>query len=265
MIDFKRTSLAAAVSVAVLASACDSAGPELTNAGRISVSIQLDAAAAKTATGPIEIEGSNGTLSITDIRFILDGVALEVQSAESEGPEIIEIDPVFVDVPLDLSELELLVAQVPLGSYSGLQFAIDNVAADDDDDDPDADAAMADEIREVFADWPDAASVVFVGMFEPNDGSDARPFTIYVGAKITVDLVLDPPVHLTEEHVEKALKIVMNPLDWIPDWVPEYEGPVFDPSPYDYGNTGDVIPFVLSIADGFEVCYDEHCHVLDHD
>lgn len=265
MIDFKRTSLAAAISVAVLASACDSTGPELTNAGQISVSIQLDAAAAKTANGPIEIEGSNGTLSITDVRFILDGVALEVQSAESEEPETIEIDPVFVDVPLDLSEFELLVAQVPLGSYSGLQFAIDNVASDDDDDDPATDAAMADVVREVFADWPDEASVVFVGMFEPNDGSDARPFTIYVGAKVTVDLVLDPPVHLTEEHVEKALKIVMNPFDWIPDWVPEHEGPVFDPSPFDYGSTGDVIPFVLSIGDAFEVCHDEHCHVLDHD
>jgi hypothetical protein len=226
---------------------CDGNTTNLESTAPVSVRLELTGvgAAKAAADEPLELVGDDGTLSISDVRFILDSFSLAVSQdvCEESGCPPIEAGPVFVDVPLDLESLELFVAEVPLGSYSALEFAITGLGSED--------ASLAAAIHNDFPNWPDAASAVVVGSFAPLDGSPARPFTIYIGADVDVSLRVDPPFELTEEHVEKALTLGLDVLSWLPD-IPHN----IDISGYDYDTTGEVIPFVLELDKAFSVKHD---------
>ncbi len=196
---------------------------------------------------PISLTGTNGTLTISDVRFLLDEFELDV--ADDDVAEDVHVGPLFVNVPLDAGFAELLEADVPLGSYASIGIEIEALDFDSSSDDHAADSVLAALVRSEFPDWPDAASIVIVGAFAPADGGDIRPFTIYIAADVEVELDFEPALEIAESHVEKLVTLVMDPLAWIPvlpDVVP-------DLSPYDYSTSGDVYPFVLDIDNGFSV------------
>jgi hypothetical protein len=227
---------------------CDGTSTNLESTAPVSVRLELTGAGASKASAdePLVLVGEDGTLSISDVRFILDSFSLAVshEGCEESGCAPIEAGPVFVDVPLDLESLELFVAEVPLGSYSSLEFAIAGLGPED--------ASLATEIRNQFPNWPDEASVAVMGSFAPVDASPVRPFTIYIGADVDVSLQVNPPFELTEEHVEKALTLGVDVLSWLPTEVPHN----IDISGYDYDTTGEVIPFAFELDKAFTVSHD---------
>lgn len=224
------------VAAAIALSGCDATETKLADTAPVSVRLALTGggAAKASADGPIVLAGTDGTLSVTDVRFILDGFSLA-----GSGP--IEAGPIFVDVPLDLESLELFVAEVPLGSYSAVSFQINGLGTDEDD--------LAAQVRTDFPDWPDEASVAIVGSFAPADASPVRPFTIYIGADVDVSVSVDPPFELEEEHVEKVLTLGVDLLEWLPEEI-DHD---LDISGYDYGMTGEVIPFAFELDQAFTI------------
>ena len=260
---FRFVSILVIGAATLLGAGCDSASLSDGDLATVAIGVELtssSSALGKTADGPIVLPGTNGTLTITDVRFILDEFELEASdgacssedsTATASGHDCAEITigPVFVDVPLGLDQVELLAAQVPLGVYERFGFEIDNVESEDRDDDSQADSLLAIAIRDEFPDWPDEASVVVVGSFAPQDGSGARPFTIYIGAEIEVELDLNPPLELSDAAVDRALTIGLDVLSWLP----VIQGNVPDLSAYDYGTTGHVIPFEIEIENGFDI------------
>ena len=248
---FRFGTLLIIASLSLWGAACDSSPLADTETASVAFSIEANvpsAAAGKAKSAPpISLTGSNGTLTISDVRFLLDGLQLDV--ADDDVAEDVEVGPLFVDVPLDAGIVELLETDVPLGSYTGIEVEIEGLDFDESSDDYAADSVLAALVRSEFPDWPDEASVVVVGAFAPAGGGDVRPFTIYVAADVEVELEFDPAFEIAEAHVEKLVTLVTDPLAWLPalpDLVP-------DLSPYDYSVSGDVYPFVFDIDNGFSV------------
>ncbi len=241
---FRLASLLVVVAMTSWLSGCDSA--TLLDADRATVSIGVELLSTAPKSGGVasdsslSITGDNGTLTITDVRFVLDRFELTAEAGSSD----LEIGPLFVDVPLSIGEVELVAASVPLGSYDEFGFEIDDLS-----DGGAADSLLGVAIRSEFPDWPSEASVAVVGSFTPAGGGSVRPFTIYIGADIDVELDLDPILELADAAIETALTIGVDPTRWLPI----IQGDVPDLSPYDYGQSGSVIPIELSISDGFEI------------
>lgn len=241
---FRLASLLVAVAVTTWFSGCDSATLLEADRATVAIAVELLDTAPKSgsvaADSALSITGDNGTLTINDVRFVLDSFKLETAGDSAD----LEIGPLFVDVPLTIGQVELIAASVPLGSYEEFEFEIDDLS-----DDSDADSLLGIAIRSEFPDWPSEASVAVVGSFTPTGGGATRPFTIYIGADIEVELELDPLFDLVDSTIEKALTIGVDPTRWLPI----LQGNVPDLSPFDYGLTGAVIPIELSISDGFEI------------
>lgn len=248
---FRFGTLLIIASLSLWGAACDSSpladGEMATVAFGIEANVVGMAAGKAKSAPPISVTGTNGTLTISDVRFLLDGFELDV--ANDDVAEDVEVGPLFVDVPLDAGVLELLETDVPLGSYTGIEVEIEALDLDESSDDYAADSVLAALVRSEFPDWPDEASVVVVGAFSPAGGGDARSFTIYIAADIEIELEFDPALEIAEAHVDKLVTLAMDPLAWLPalpDLVP-------DLSPFDYSTSGDVYPFVLDIENGFSV------------
>lgn len=198
------------------------------------------------AETPLTIEGEEGDLVITDFRFVLTklrfstGEPGEFRGGPKRNPQWLRNE--FVDVPLDISEEEALgmLQDLPEGTYTSVDVKIDEDAIDDDDD-AGADA-LRDEILAAYPDWPEEASMVAVGRFEPNTG-DSRPFTVYLDAEVRVHLELDPPL-VIEEGTEPTVTV-----DFDPELLFQQLGePSLDLSRFD----GQTVEIEVNVKDSFE-------------
>ncbi len=270
MKSFANLGIPSIVLMVALVAGCDSTS--VLEQGTAPVTIFLDVVAPSSSvsgkssgTDNLVLSGNNGTLTITELRFILDEFELEMTdgacadsaSTQGENDDVeegehaddecaeFEVGPLFVTAPLTDVGIELLATQIPLGEYKKIEFEIDDLDLDDDED-ASPNTRLIDEVRGFFPDWPDDASIVLVGEFAPSDSSVARPFTVYLGAEIEMEFDLDPPLAVTSEGVSEALTIALDPIRWISligDDVP-------DLSAYDYGRTGTVIEFELELGSG---------------
>lgn len=287
-----------AISLVVGLGACESStGPE----GVATVSIAFRAASvggpaeqaapgANLATGPssvaLELLGSNGTLSLDEIAFIVAEFELEqVESAcpgpqdaaglvrssageddedddagegddddedgdddEDDGCEELEAPPSFVQLALDGAAELAVTRTVAPGVYREVEFEIEDLEVDDGDDRGSV-ADLFDEIRALFPDWPEEASMLVSGTFTPTDGSPT-PFRVFFEAEIEIEREFDPPLDLTAGE-EAALTIVVDPAAFflLPD------GTVLDLSQFH----GQVVEFEAEMEDGFtNVELDDH-------
>jgi len=184
--------------------------------------------------GPLAVTGTNGTLSITAIhvvvsKFKLRGVhdqpctgsagSTDDNGTDDAGECEFQAGPLFLDLPLDGSQLTAATGTVPPGTFDRVRFRVRNLDLDDDDDD-DADdddaaerarvTALFGQIRSRFPDWPAKASMRVTGTFTPTGGA-ARPFTAYLRAEVRLELPISPPLVVTEGSSTGEVSILLDP------------------------------------------------------
>ena len=266
-----------------LATGCDSSSGEGANPVSVRFATMPGAAAlGKTAADEIVIAGTNGKLTITDVRFIVSKFKLEDESLacehgdegeddrggrrgdddrrdghddDDDGCGEFESDPFFVDLPLTTGTVSVATTAIPAGSYSKLEFRIKDInldASDRDDDDErgddsaDDDAALravAAEVRAAFPQWPRDASLVVTGTFLPAGSTTARPFTSFFEAEVRVERRLVPPLTVDGP---TTLTLDVDPRAWF-----LASGAALDLSAFDYARTGRVVEFKTRVRDGF--------------
>lgn len=248
-------------------SGCDAAGPEadgaLTARFALAPDAQTGSAAARLAADALVIEGANGRLELTDIRFVVDKLKFERDDAACESAEAgdaadaddceeVEAPPFFLALPLDGTAVDVGTGRLVPGLYEEFEFEVEDLDLDDEPDDEDADdddaeyGALAEAVRAEFPAWPDGASAVFVGSFVPADGGAARPFTAFVDAEVEVEMEFEPPVEVGED-AGGAFTVEIDPAAWFAS----ASGDVLDLSAYDAGSGRDLLELEAKLKDGF--------------
>jgi hypothetical protein len=167
---------------------------------------------------PLVVAGTNGTLTITDIRLVVaefeldgdDDVNRCGQNGGVDDCEDFNAGPMFVDLPLAGGPVSVGSGEVTAGVYDEVEFEVEDL--DDDEENP-AEAARIAALRQQilaqFPDWPRDASMLVVGTFTPAGGS-ARPFRAFIEAEIEIELGLNPPLTVNEG-ATGSLDVTLDP------------------------------------------------------
>lgn len=257
-----------AVVAGLLLSGCDST-TNVNNPSQSDITLQFTTGSSSSAnaaysnqvqqTGDmLEVEGSNGTLVIHDIRFIVedfeleraDGACEDAEDAEDGDDECeeFESDPFFVDLPLQEDTLNLDTTPIEAGLYEGLEFEIDDLDLDEEDEeDQNAKEQLAEQVRQEFPDWPDEVSMVIIGDFNSSDGGTTS-FKTFAEAEIEIEMEFNPPLEVGDNADTKLINVNITPKNWFL----REDGTVVDLSEYDYESTGKILEFEKEMEDGFD-------------
>jgi len=233
-------SVALAAAPLALAACSDSTGTNAPGQVQLRFGVASGALALKApaeglaqAGGPLAITGANGTLSITSIRMVLDKFQLrgvhdqpctgtagandDNNGVDDDAGECeFEAGPLFLDLPLDGSQLAVATGAVPPGTYDHVRFRVKNLdSADDDesggdDNDDAAEAAVFGQVRAQFPDWPARASMRVTGTFTPTGGAP-RSFAAYLNAEVRLELPISPPLAVTEGSSTGQVSVLLDP------------------------------------------------------
>jgi hypothetical protein len=216
----------------VLATGCDVTSP----GGDGSVAIRFGAGSSSAvyagASAPgisadeLTVTGTNGTLVIQDVRFIVEEMELrsshdvngcgdddedddgEHEDAEHEDGGECEFEggPFIVDLPLD-GDVTIATTNIPAGTYDSFRFKIDDLEEGDDDEDDDRarTPALLAEMRTVYPDFPSRASLVVKGT------QNGQPFTVYFRSKLRISQAIVPPLTIPGDD---ALTVKIDPASW---------------------------------------------------
>ena len=263
-------SLATLTLLTLALAACDTTGPDSGAGVRIRFMTAASAAApalgVNSAAGDLTIPGSNGTLTLSDIHFIVDKFEMERQegacdatSSASSGAnradddhedddecEEFEAGPFFVGLQLG-SEASVVTQDVPAGTYTRLKFEVEDTEFGEDRDDHHG-ASVQDLMQDIaaagFTDWPQKASMVVSGTFTPVNGTP-RPFTTYFEAELNIRQRFDPPLVITDGAATVTVEV--DPAIWFTG----VDGKVMDLSAFDFETTGHIVEFETHLRDGF--------------
>lgn len=204
------------------------------------------------------IEGSNGTLTVTDVRLIV--AEFELDRADDDDCDAVEDDdacekfeaaPAFLDLPLSGGSALAVEQSVPADRYDELEFEVEDL--DDDEEDPELRRLISEleaEITQEFPDWPRKASVLATGRFAPANGDAPRDFRVFFEAEIEIEREFSPPLDLTDGPTSPAVTVRVDPAVWFE----KPDGTVMDLSTVD----GELIEFEVEIEDGFrEIEFDD--------
>lgn len=203
--------------------ACDSSGGNAETNSTLEVGFQTVESSSTSSTAlqaksdhAIEITGSNGTLTIEEVRFIVEDFELEV--AEGEDSLDFEAPPTFLNLPLNTTEFATAGSfAIPPETYDEFEFEVDDLEADEDDSQEEQQQIekVFSEIQNIekFSDWPREASMVAIGTFTPTDG-DSQDFHTYMETEIEVERELSPALEVTEDGLSRSLTVKMNPSLW---------------------------------------------------
>lgn len=205
------------------------------------------------------IAGSNGTLQIDDVRFIVAKFKLEpadvdeeADSLETENEEF-ESEPFFVDLPLNEASYNLLSGEVEPGLYEELEFEVKDLDFDEEDkengeeEDGSDFQALGDSIYAVYPEWPEEASMVITGTFAPTDG-DPQPFKIFAKAEVEIEREFEPSLEINETTAARVVTVNLNPSGWLT----EDDGTVYDLSRYDWDTHHELLEFSAKFKEGVE-------------
>lgn len=163
------------------------------------------------AARAITLTGSNGTLVIQDIRLIVSEIELERAGGEcareqDNNCEDFEGGPFLVNL-LDGGAVDVVSASIPAGSYTELEFKVEDLEADDDHDNGERQAlqSIVSQMRQAYPAFPSDASMVVHGTF------NGQPFTVYFAAEIEVEEEFAVPFRVPEDG---AILVNLDPASW---------------------------------------------------
>jgi len=204
----------------------------------------------------LRVDGSNGTLVIDDIRFIVEDFELEraegecdnLEGAEEEGCEEFEADPFFVDLPLEGELLNLDTSPIEAGLYEELEFEVEDIDFDEEEDSNDEESKqeLRNQVRSEFPDWPESVSMVITGIFTDNQGNES-PFKTFAEAEVEIEMEFNPPLEVGEDTINRLLRINIDPALWFT----KSDGSVIDLSQHDFESTGSILELEVEIENGF--------------
>jgi hypothetical protein len=216
--------LAWSAAILLCTAACDD-GTSPNDSSRLRVAFAaVDTTGTQSNSNQLVVTGTNGTLTITDVRmmvseFELKGPRACVQEEDNGELELehceFESAPFLLDLDLDGDPIVVATTDVPTGAYTEVEFEVEDLKRDHDDDDRTGDAisALRAELRSAFPNFPDDASVVVVGTFTPTGGT-ARPFTVFLDADIDFELPLIPPLIINDAGANRTVTVELTPRRW---------------------------------------------------
>ena len=211
--------------VPLIAAGCDN--PAGNNDGRVAIRFATSAtvrtsAGSASRSGAAEelvITGTNGTLRVEDVRLIVSEFELERadescvdERDDDRDCEEFEGGPFLLDLPLTGGAVTIAADEIPAGTYTELEFEVENLDLDEDDDARERQAAQSvfGALRSAYPGFPSRASMVAKGTFTPTGGT-AQPFVVYFDAEIEVEKELVPPIRVPGT---EALTINVDPALW---------------------------------------------------
>lgn len=202
---------------------------------------------------PLVLEGTNGTLTLEEIRLIVAEVELEGDDDACEDDAIdsddcaeFEAPPRLLDLPLDGSPVTAFVGMIPPNTYDELEFEIEDLEDDEEDGEFAAEvAALREDILVEFPDWPRKGTARVVGTFENTDG-EVMSFVVYIEAEIEIERELVPPLVIGEGEANPDLNVDLRPDIWFGG----SDGTVLPLHQWDYETTGQVLEFELEMEEG---------------
>lgn len=224
------------------------------NAAAMPAKTKSEAALKNSST--LSIKGSNGTLKVTDIHFIVDNFELEKADAacadqkgkmEEDGCEEFESNPLFVNLQLDNQPLKLSTSAVNDGSYTELEFEISDFDADEQENNAELKQLnnLLANIQKTFPDWPKSASMVISGTFTSNTGQ-VTEFTTYAEAEVSIEIQFNQPLEI-QAGTGNKLTVKVNPEKWFK----RNDGTVINLANYDYSLTDKILKFETEMENGF--------------
>jgi len=226
---------------------------------RVSAGVPAIGAPPAVAGPPLVLAGTNGTLTIDEIRLIVSEVELKKDDHDAcagddhgnddvgDSCEKFNAGPRFLDLPLDGQPIEVTTDLVPAGVYDELEFEIEDL---EDDEDDAAEAALIAAVRaEVLAaipDWPEEASALIVGSFAPTGGTPVE-FRVFLEAEIEVELDLVPSLVIDGGSASRDVTVDIEPHLWFT----QPSGALLDLSQYDFDATGQTLEFEVELEHGF--------------
>jgi hypothetical protein len=237
-----------ALAVLVLAACSDALGPG--DQGQVRIGFRLAVSNGAMNNGEMVITGSNGTLRITEIAFIVNEFELEREedACDSSGPgnecEEFEAPPAFLRPPVTGRNVVVVTQAVPAGTYTELEFEVEDLELDEGNDEAGAIAAAAAAARAAFPQWPDEASHMITGTFTPTGGAPI-PFMVFFEAEIEIEKDLAPPLVVDQEN--ETVTIELDPSVWFR----RFDGTVMNLAAFDFETTGIVVEFEAELENGF--------------
>ena len=207
----------------------------------------------------VVLSGENGMLDIDEIRVIVREAELESDDGacpistvfdddDDEGDDDsceFEAPPVFIDLPLDGSPVNVFRSMIPAGRYDELEVEIDDL--DDDWSEHPGHRELRAEILAEFPEWPKDASAMVVGTFTPT-GGDPIPFRVFLEAEVEVEMDLSPALVVDDGgNVAGSLTVELRPDLWFTD----FQGRVLELSDWDWDATGSILELEVEFENGF--------------
>lgn len=189
----------------------------------------------------VELGGTNGTLTIDEMRMVVSGFALEepdgncagvVGCSRFEGP------PVATPLPLTVESLPVAQGSIDAAVYEELKFEVEDLEADQTGDQEKADqlAALLEEVRQDVPDWPESATAYVTGQFTPTGGEPVA-FRTFLEAESTVTLSFAAPLAISDDDSGDRIVVEVSASEW-------FAGEeVADLSAHDFDLTGEVVSF----------------------
>jgi hypothetical protein len=208
------------------------------------------------------LAGTNGTLTLDEIRIIINEVELKRADPSCDSVGVsgsdcgeFEAGPRFLDLPLDGQPIEAVTALIPPGNYKELDFEIEDL--EDDEGDPTEAALIAAVRAEVLAeipDWPRKASALVTGSFAPAAGGSID-FRVFLEAEIEIEFELIPNLVIDDARTaSRDVTVDVSPQIWFTN----PDGTVLELQDYDFDVTGQLLEFEVEMEDGFtEIEFDD--------
>lgn len=206
----------------------------------------------------LSIEGSNGTLLITDIKLVVDefelkrvGVAAGCDSTSSaDDCEEFESNLFIADVPLGDGNVTVANDRIPAGTYDEMEFEVKDLFVDSGDASDSARAVriaqLLTELRLSYADWPAGASMMIEGTFTPTGGV-AQNFRVYFDAEVEVETEFGTPLVIDE--TTTGVTIALRPDIWFRN----NDGTVRNLALWNYATLNALVEFEVEFEEGVEI------------
>ncbi len=175
------------------------------------------------APASLTVPADGGVFEIDDVRLIVSEFELEGTETCTEIEDDGEIEmeecefeggPRLVDLPLDGGMISLGTDAITEGTYTFLEFEVEDLELDEEDADDSShqaalEAILAD-VQAAYPGFPAGASMVVSGQYVPDTG-DPLPFTVYFDAEIEIEMALNPHLVVPGDDV---LTVQVDPGLW---------------------------------------------------